>query len=85
MVGAGHVPGIKRELTKEHDLDELERVPPGSLGTILKWGVPALTIGLIVYGFTMADTSVSWEMIERWFWIVAVWLLLVLPWRLPIP
>ncbi|MGB0484610.1 MAG: TraB/GumN family protein [bacterium] len=70
VVGAGHVPGIKRELTKEHDLDELERVPPpGSLGTILKWGIPALIIGLIVYGFTMADTSVSWEMIERWFWI----------------
>ena len=21
------------------------------------------------YGFTTADTSVSWEMIERWFWI----------------
>ena len=42
VVGAGHVPGIKRELTKEHDLNELERVPPpGSLATILKWGIPA--------------------------------------------
>ena len=36
---------------------------------MLKWGIPALIISLIIYGFTMADTSVSWEMLERWFWI----------------
>ena len=49
---------------------ELETVPsPGKLGIWLKWGIPALIIGLIGYGFYAVDTDVSIEMIQRWFLI----------------
>ena len=70
VVGAGHVRGLTAELEREHNLAELETVPsPGKLGKWLKWGIPALIIGLIVYGFFAVDTDVSIEMIQRWFLI----------------
>ena len=70
VVGAGHVKGLSLELEREHNLAELETVPsPGKLGIWLKWGIPALIIGLIGYGFYAVDTDVSIEMIQRWFLI----------------
>ena len=70
VVGAGHVRGLTAELEREHNLAELETVPSlGKLGKWLKWGIPALIIGLIVYGFFAVDTDVSIEMIQRWFLI----------------
>ena len=52
VVGAGHVKGLTGELEREHNLAELETVPPpGKLGIWLKWGIPILIIGLIGYGF----------------------------------
>ena len=70
VVGAGHVKGLTLELEREHNLAELETVPsPGKLGIFLKWGIPALIVGLIGYGFYAVDTDVSIEMIQRWFLI----------------
>ncbi len=70
VVGAGHVKGILSELQREHNLNELERVPsPGRIGIWFKWGIPALIIGLISYGFFAVDTDVSIEMVQRWFLI----------------
>ena len=67
VVGAGHVKGLTAELENKHNLAELESVPPtGKAGTWLKWGIPALIIALIVYGFFTVDTDVSIEMIQRW-------------------
>ena len=68
VVGAGHVNGITKEIKKEHDLIELDKVPtPGKLGLILKWGIPSLILGLIAYGFFVVDKDVSFEMMQRWF------------------
>ena len=70
VVGAGHVKGLIAELEREHNLAELEAVPPpGKVGTWLKWGIPALIVGLIGYGFLTVETDVSIEMIQRWFLI----------------
>ena len=70
VVGAGHVKGLTAELEKKHNLAELESVPPtGKAVAWLKWGIPALIIALIVYGFFTVDTDVSIEMIQRWFLI----------------
>ena len=70
VVGAGHVKGLIAELEREHNLAELEAVPPpGKVGIWLKWGVPALIVGLIGYGFFTVETDVSIEMIQRWFLI----------------
>jgi len=70
VVGAGHVKGLMAELEREHNLAELETVPPpGKIGTWLKWGIPTLIVGLVVYGFFTVETDVSIEMIQRWFLI----------------
>ena len=70
VVGAGHVKGLTAELENKHNLAELESVPPtGKAVAWLKWGIPALIISLIVYGFFTVDTDVSIEMIQRWFLI----------------
>ena len=67
VVGAGHVKGLTAELENKHNLAELESVPPtGKAVEWLKWGIPALIIALIVYGFFTVDTDVSIEMIQRW-------------------
>ncbi len=54
VLGAAHVPGIKREIHKEHDLKELSKVPkkskaPGKIA----WAIPILIIGIILYTFYM--------------------------------
>ena len=70
VVGAGHVHGIKREIYHSHDLHVLENIPPPSQwGKWLKWGIPALIIALISYGFFLADWDVGIEMVKRWFLI----------------
>ena len=70
VVGAGHVKGLTAELENKHNLAELESVPPTGKAVVwLKWGIPALIIALIVYGFFTVDTDVSIEMIQRWFLI----------------
>ena len=70
VVGAGHLSGILKELNESHNLENLEIVPPpSSTGQFLKWGIPAIIIGLIAYGFFNVDAGVSWQMIQRWFLI----------------
>ena len=70
VVGAGHLSGILKELNDSHNLENLEIVPPpSSTGQFLKWGIPAIIIGLIAYGFFNVDAGVSWQMIQRWFLI----------------
>lgn len=67
VVGAGHVPGIMREIQSEHALESLEEVPgKSSWPTIFKWGVPLLILALIVYGFYHGGTRHSLESISIW-------------------
>lgn len=67
VVGAGHVPGIKAGWRKKVDMDRLEEMPPkGNLGTILKWGIPALIIAIIALGFFKAGADVGTEMVKYW-------------------
>ena len=67
VVGAGHVPGIKRGWNEEIDLNALDELPPkGKLFSFLKWGIPALVVGLIVLGFFYAGSSAGTHMIKWW-------------------
>jgi pheromone shutdown-related protein TraB len=67
VVGAGHVPGIQRYWRSSIDLAELTRMPPkGRFIGILKWGIPALIIALIVVGFLTAGASAGADMIKWW-------------------
>lgn len=67
VVGAGHVPGIKRDWNETIDLNALDELPPkGKLFSFLKWGIPALVVGLIVLGFFYAGASAGTHMIKWW-------------------
>ena len=67
VVGAGHVPGIQRYWRSSIDLAELTRLPPkGRFMSIVKWGIPALIIALIVVGFATAGASAGTHMIKWW-------------------
>ncbi len=72
VVGAGHVPGIKRYIADNSgkSCEELNFLPPaGKTGKILKWLIPAVVLGLLVTGFLMGGKSAGADMI--WFWIAA--------------
>jgi pheromone shutdown-related protein TraB len=66
VLGAAHVPGVKEEIYKEHDLEELSRLPAKSkVPVIIGWAIPVLIIALIAYTFITnpsagAQQSISW-------------------------
>ncbi|ACV69035.1 TraB/GumN family protein [Desulfohalobium retbaense] len=67
VVGAGHVAGIREAVHEENDLAPLETTPPKSVWpTVLKWAIPALIIGLLVYGFFQGGAAHSIESISIW-------------------
>jgi pheromone shutdown-related protein TraB len=67
VVGAGHVPGIQKYWNREIDIKALDQMPSkGRLSGILKWGIPALIIGLIFAGFFFAGRTSGVHMIKWW-------------------
>lgn len=73
VVGAGHVPGIKRWLEALHngsassDTREIEQVPPpGIAGKIIGWAIPVAIVALLVAGFFFKGFDGGMENILRW-------------------
>ncbi|MEG6523602.1 TraB/GumN family protein [Desulfotomaculum sp. 1211_IL3151] len=66
VLGAAHVPGIKEEIKKEHDLTKLVQLPAKSnITKILVWAIPVVFIALVAYTFITnpvvgAKQSLSW-------------------------
>ncbi len=66
VLGAAHIPGIKEEIKKEHDLDRLSQLPAKSKAlSIIGWSVPLLILAVIVYTFIANPTAgvqqtISW-------------------------
>lgn len=70
IIGAGHVPGIKRWIHEEIDLSKLNEIPPPrKLTKMIAWIIPLLVLALFAYGFTSAGLEKSLEMAQVWFWI----------------
>lgn len=66
VLGAGHLPGVRREIEKDHDLRSLEVIPEKTTGSkILPWLIPVLILGLILYGFTRGQAT-GWEQVKTW-------------------
>jgi pheromone shutdown-related protein TraB len=67
VVGAGHVPGIKKHLTEDIDVGALETLPPkGKILKFLKWIIPTAIIGLIIFGFYRGGSNVGSHMVTWW-------------------
>lgn len=66
VLGAGHIPGIKRELANEHDLKELSKVlPPSKKTKIVAWAIPVIILVLIASTFSV-DKSAGIDQIIAW-------------------
>jgi pheromone shutdown-related protein TraB len=67
VVGAGHVPGIKKHLTEDIDVGALETLPPkGRIFKFLKWIIPTAIIGLIIFGFYHGGSNAGSHMVTWW-------------------
>ncbi|WP_044337106.1 TraB/GumN family protein [Rossellomorea aquimaris] len=52
VLGAAHVPGITKEIYKEHDLDKLnERPAKSKWPKIIGWAIPIMILAVIAYTF----------------------------------
>ena len=66
VLGAAHVPGIKNEILKEHDLEKLSQAPPKSKAVqIISWTIPVVIIALIIATFFTnpsagAQQTINW-------------------------
>jgi pheromone shutdown-related protein TraB len=67
VVGAGHVPGIKKYWESPIDLTVLETLPPKrKYVDVIKWGLPALVAALIIAGFYRGGIHTGKEMVSWW-------------------
>jgi pheromone shutdown-related protein TraB len=67
VVGAGHVPGIKKYWNSETDIAPLEKLPPKSkLSAVLKWVIPLGIVALIITGFFMGGAKAGKDMVVWW-------------------
>jgi len=67
VVGAGHVPGVQKCWEMPIDIKKLTQIPPKSkLFRFLKWGLPTLIVGLIIFGFFTAGMAAGAHMIKWW-------------------
>ncbi|MFF2754547.1 TraB/GumN family protein [Psychrobacillus sp. NPDC058041] len=66
ILGAAHVPGITKEIHKEHDLVALAQTPPKSVvPKILGWVIPVLLIAIVVYTF-LANPTAGFDQAFSW-------------------
>lgn len=67
VVGAGHLPGIKRSWNEAIDLPALEQLPPpGKMGAFLKWGLPGSIVVLFIAGFFYGGKDAGTDMVVLW-------------------
>lgn len=73
VVGAAHVPGIKRHITTTTDISALSTVPPkGVLSKLLSWIIPVLVVGGMGFALIDSGTATFAEMFKTWFWITGL-------------
>ncbi|MGO4887626.1 TraB/GumN family protein [Anaerobacillus sp. MEB173] len=66
VLGAAHVPGIKTEIHKEHDLAAISKVPPKSNAPrIIAWTIPLIILSIIAYTF-YANPSAGFQQTVSW-------------------
>jgi len=67
VVGAGHVPGMKRYWDQPIDIQSLESLPPKSpLSGFLKWFLPFCICTLFIFGFFRGGAGAGTDMLAWW-------------------
>lgn len=66
VLGAAHVPGITKEIRKDHDLQRLTKIPPKSkVPKIIGWSIPIIILGIIAYTF-FANPAAGYQQTMSW-------------------
>ncbi len=66
VLGAAHVPGVKKEIYKEQNLSEITKLPKkAKWGKIFSWGIPALILVIIISSF-INNISTGIEVTKAW-------------------
>lgn len=66
VLGAAHVPGIKKEIFKEQDLDRITTIPPKSvLSKAVGWAIPVLIVVFIASTFSIDKIS-GFSQMKSW-------------------
>ena len=69
VLGAAHVPGITKEIEKEHDLKKLsERPPKSKTPKIIGWAIPIFVLAVIAYTFFMNPSAGLHQAISWFLW-----------------
>jgi len=69
VVGAGHIPGIKEELFKEHDLNALNYIPKSANWVKwLLWAIPIAIIVMIICTFRISAISGMNQILQWLLW-----------------
>ena len=67
VVGAGHVPGIKKYWNKDINIQALEQLPPKKKTTaILKWLIPGAIMAMFIAGFFYGGAKAGKDMLIWW-------------------
>ncbi len=67
VVGAAHVPGMKRYFGQQIDRKPLEEKPaPSPVVGMLKWIIPAVILAAFAFGWTQGPTGTLEQMILAW-------------------
>ncbi len=67
VVGAAHVPGMKRHFGEAVDRAELDVVPPASrIVPYLKWAIPAIVVAAFTWGYFRISGQRFGEMLTGW-------------------
>jgi pheromone shutdown-related protein TraB len=67
VVGAGHVPGMQKYYKQEINREELDKMPkPSIIWTIVKWAIPLIVIGGIIYGVSQQGFDSLQELLTAW-------------------
>lgn len=66
VLGAAHVPGIKEEINREHDLNKLTELPAkSSWPKVIGWAIPFIILAVIAYTF-IANPTAGWQQTISW-------------------
>lgn len=66
VLGGAHVPGVKAEIFKTQDIEEIAEIPPAGPGAkIAGWMIPAAILLLIGYAF-LIDVQTGWQQLSTW-------------------
>ncbi|MCM3668873.1 TraB/GumN family protein [Mesobacillus maritimus] len=66
VLGAAHVPGITKQIHKDHDLAALTQLPPKSKAPkIIGWSIPILILLIVAYTF-IANPSAGTQQAISW-------------------